>query len=469
MTPENPAAASALEQLLPNEFTPKVELRSVAELRPLGRRARRHSPQQIGKVRDSIKQFGFLNPILADETGAVLAGLARLEAAQQLGMRSVPVIVASHMTAAEKRAYVLAENKLAELAEWDREILGEELRELAALDLDFDLEIIGFTGVEIDALTDLKLDDGADDEPEVPSHPVTERGDHWQLGDHRAYCGDATDPVAHAVLMSGEKARTAFLDGPYNVPIQGHVTSNPAHREFPMGVGEMDDPRFTGFLATGLRNVATHMIDGGLIYFCMDWRHALHTLNAQIQAGLSQVNLCVWAKPGGGGQGSFYRSRHELVFVFKVGSKPHLNRVQLGKHGRNRTNVWEYPGVSGLNRESRTQHAAHPTPKNVDMVQDALLDSSEKGDVVVDVFGGSGTTLIAAERSGRRARLMEIDPRYVDVIIERWQGFTGRQATLVGSDLTFSQLRAQRAALVSQPPGMSSPPPRVRVRRRPAR
>ncbi|WP_337187909.1 ParB/Srx family N-terminal domain-containing protein [Phenylobacterium sp.] len=300
MTPENPAAASALEQLLPNEFTPKVELRSVAELRPLGRKARRHSPEQIGKVRGSIKQFGFLNPILIDESGAVLAGLARLEAAKRLGMRLAPVIVASHMTAAEKRAYVLAENKLAELAEWDREILGEELRELAALDLDFDLEIIGFTGVEIDALTDLRLDDGADDEPAVPIQAVTQRGDLFQLGDHRVYCGDATDPLAHAALMSGEKARTAVLDGPYNVPIKGHVTSNPDHREFEMSVGEMDDAQFTGFLATTLRNVATHMIDGGLIYFCTDWRHAFHTLTAQREAGLSQVNLCVWVKPGGG-------------------------------------------------------------------------------------------------------------------------------------------------------------------------
>jgi len=432
--------------------------------------ARRHPKRQIEKIAASIRQFGFLNPLLIDDTEAVIAGLARLAAAKHLLMTTVPVIVASHLTPAEKRAYVLAENRLAELGEWDRDILGEELRELKILDRDFELELIGFEPIELDNLTRLKTNANLDKVPAPPLVPVTERGDHWELGDHRTLMGDALNPADVALLMGSGKARAAFLDAPYNVPIVGHVTKNAAHREFQMAVGELSATGFTEFLTTAHRNVANHVMDGGLIYSCMDWRHAENMLDAQRAAALGLVNICIWTKPQAG-QGSFYRSQHEFVFVFKCGTAQHFNSIQLGRHGRSRSNVWAYQGVSGLVRESRVAHAQHPTPKSVTMTEDALLDCTEKGDLVIDVFGGGGTTLMAAERIGRRARLLEIAPEYVDVIVERWQSFTGRQATLAGTGLTFAQVRAQRAEVRARSPmpfapAPHQPPPAVRIRTR---
>lgn len=454
----------SIERVATNEFSAKIEWRPVADLHALGRRARRHSHDQIAKIARSIQKFGFLNPILIDENGAVLAGLARCEAAKTLDMIHVPVIVASHLSAPEKRAYVLAENKLPELSVWDRDVLAEELRDLAAIDLDFDLEITGFDKIEIEVLTALEMEDGADQTPAVSAKAVSRVGDHWALGPHRLLCGDATNSTCLSTLMDGRLARTTFIDPPYNVAIKGHVTSKTSHREFAMGVGEMSEPGFTDFLATSLRNVAAHMIDGGIIYGCMDWRHASNMLDAQTAAELELMNVCVWAKPNAG-QGSFYRSQHELVFVFKVGAGSHLNRIQLGKFGRSRSNVWEYPGVNGLNAQSRADHAAHPTPKPVAMVQDALLDSSEKGDLVIDVFGGGGTTLIAAERCGRHARLIELDPLYVDTIVRRWQDYTGRRATLVASGQTFDQITGERCAQ-TQHPTPTTQGTRTRVRTR---
>lgn len=429
---------------LGNEFQPKIEYRLAHDLRPLGRIARRHPQKQIEKIADSIRQFGFLDPLLIDETGAVLAGLARLAAAKLLLMTTLPVIVTSHLTPAEKRAYVLAANRLPEHSEWDRDILGEELRELMTLDRDFEVEIAGWETIELENLTRLKTDHDLDNVPAPPLVSVSELGDHWELDEHRVLGGDALNPGSVSLLMGSGKARAAFLDAPYNVPIVGHVTKNAAHREFAMAAGELSATGFTDFLTVAHRNVADHIVDGGLIYSCMDWRHAENMLDAQRAAGLELMNICVWSKLNAG-QGSMYRSQHELVFVFKSGKAQHLNRIQLGRHGRSRSNIWSYQGVSGLVRESRVDHERHPTPKPVAMVEDVCLDCTEVGDLIVDVFGGGGASLMAAERTGRRARLLEIDPGYVDVIVERWQSYTGRQATLAGTGLTFAQVRAQRA------------------------
>lgn len=465
---ELPPSPTSCGNRLGNEFQPKIEYRPVHELRPLGRIARRHPQKQIEKIADSIRQFGFLDPLLIDETGAVMAGLARLAAAKHLLMTTLPVIVASHLTPAEKRAYVLAANRLPEHSEWDRDILGEELRELKTLDRDFELEIVGFETIELENLTRLKTDRDLDNVPAPPLVPTSQRADHWELGDHRALCGDALNPADVALLMGSGKARAAFLDAPYNVPIVGHVTKNAAHREFQMATGELSATGFTEFLTTAHRNVAAHVVDGGLIYSCMDWRHADNMLDARRAANLGLINICVWTKPQAG-QGSFLRSQHELVFVFKHGNAQHLNRIQLGRHGRSRSNVWSYQGVSGLVRESRVDHASHPTPKPIAMVEDVCMDCTEKGDLIVDVFGGGGTTLMAAERTGRRARLLEIDPGYMDVIVERWQSFTGRQAMLVGTGLTFAQVRAHRAKARATPPepagcDTEQPIPTVRIR-----
>jgi DNA modification methylase len=391
-----------------------------------------------------MRETNVTEPLMIDETDAIIVGMDTLEAAKQLLMTTVPVIVLSHLTPVQKRAYAIANHRIPELGEWDREVLGEELRELSVIDPSFSLEITGFETIEIESLTRLKIESDLDEVPTRPTVPTSERDDQRELGDHRAGCGDALNPADLAALIGAGKARAAFLDSPYNVPIVGHVTKNAAHREFQMGVGELDEPGFTDFLATSHRNVADHMLDGGLIYSCMDWRHSDNMADARRASGLSLINICVFAKKNAG-QGSFYRSQHELIYVFKKGKAQHLNRIELGRHGRSRSNVFSYQGVSGLVRGSRVDHEAHPTPKPVIMIEDILLDCTEKGDLIIDVFGGGGATLMAAERTGRCARLLEIDPGYVDVIVNRWQNYSGRQATLAGTGLTFAQVRAQRA------------------------
>lgn len=427
-----------------NTFAREVEHMPIDRLRPFGRQARTHTPAQIQKIAASVREFGFLIPIIRDDDNRILAGLARLEAAKRLGMTSVPTLCISHLTDEQKRAFVLAENRLAELAGWDRQILAEEFRDLIELDVEFDLQVTGFTEIEIEALTVVLDSDEPDEAPAPSTEAICALGDLWRLGENRLFCGDATLAPSYEQLMEGGRARAAFLDPPYNVPIQGHVTGNSAHREFVMGAGELSDDEFTDLLSGSFTNLREILTNGGIAFVCMDWRHAQHLLTAASRAGLTLVNLCVWTKPQPG-MGSFYRSQHELVFVFRAGDASHLNRVELGKHGRSRSNVWAYPSVNGLNQASMADHANHPTPKPVAMVRDALLDCTARGDIVVDNFAGGGSTLIAAEMIGRRARLIELDPIYCDVIIKRWQAFTGGEAVLAASGETFAEVSARQA------------------------
>lgn len=416
----------------------QVISRDMNSLKPYEGNARKHSDKQISKIAASIKQFGFNNPILIDKNGIVIAGHGRLEAAKRLGMTEVPTICLEHLSEAEMRAYIIADNKLAELAGWDKEILAIELQHLASMELDFDIEITGFDAGEIDFIIGGAVEERLDPADEIielrreePS--ITQRGNLWLLGNHRLFCGDSLEEASYVTLMGNEKAQMVFTDSPYNVPIDGHVCGNGAikHAEFEMAAGEMSEDEFSAFLTKSMSLFRAYSAKGSIAFSCMDWRHMTEMLHAGRRSGYEFKNLCVWVKDNGG-MGSLYRSRHELVFVFKNGDGTHINNVELGKHGRYRTNVWEYPGVNTMRKGRLDELAMHPTVKPVLLVADAIKDCSKQRGIILDPFGGSGTTLIAAEKTGRQARLIELDPHYCDVTIRRWEKFTGKKATLKG-------------------------------------
>lgn len=416
----------------------QILMQDIACLKPYKQNARKHSDKQISKIADSIGRFGFNNPILVDKNNTITAGHGRWEAARKLGLKEVPTICLEHLSPDEIRAYIIADNKLAELAGWDQDILAIELQYLSSLDLNFDIEILGFDMGEIDFIIDGAVKNKLDPADEVieptPDKPaVTKPGDVWLLGEHKLYCSDSLNDESYAILMGEDKAQMVFTDPPYNVPIEGHVCGNGAiqHREFAMGVGEMTDREFTQFLAKSMKFSKSHSSPGAIAFYCMDWRHMAEMLSASKEVDLELKNLCVWVKDNGG-MGSLYRSRHELVFVFKNSDRPHINNVELGKHGRYRTNVWEYPGVNTMKKNRMEELAMHPTVKPINLVADAIKDCSKRRGIILDPFAGSGTTLIAAEKTGRRARLIELDVHYCDVIIQRWEKLTGQKAILVG-------------------------------------
>jgi len=428
----------------------RIEQVAVEQLLPYKRNARVHPKKQIRQIAASIKEFGFNNPVLVDRRGEILAGHGRVEAAKILGLRAVPVIRIEHLTEEQKRAFVIADNKIALNAGWDLDMLALDLKELSNLDLAFDLEITGFDTAEIDFLVDgltkQSKADPCDNLPPVERNAVTRYGDLWVLADHKLLCADARDSQAYAVLLGEEKARLIFTDPPYNVRIDGDVGGHGSikHREFAMASAEMNEAEYTGFLAAIFGNMAHVSVDGAIHFICMDWRHIGEVMAAGKSTYSELKNLCVWNKDNGG-VGSFYRSKHELVFVFKVGSAAHVNTVELGRSGRYRTNVWDYARVNTLRPGRSEDLEMHPTVKPVALVVDALRDCSRRGEIVLDPFSGSGTTIIAAQKSGRKARAMEIDPLYIDVAIRRWQTFTGNAAILAGTAETFVQVTENRA------------------------
>ncbi|MDQ2092440.1 site-specific DNA-methyltransferase [Marimonas arenosa] len=417
-------------------MTCPIEHIAIGDLKPWARNARTHSKKQIRQIADSIETFGFTNPVLIDERRTILAGHGRVEGARLLGMTEVPCLRLDHMTEDEKRAYVLADNKLAINAGWDDDLLAAELGELMSSDLEFDVSVTGFSIPEIDGLLDtVAPEEPGDPEDDLLPIEVSARvqpGDIWLLGRHRLICGDALNPETISALMDGGEARMVFSDPPYNVPIDGHVGNSGKiqHREFAMASGEMSQPEFTRFLTTAFRNLADYSVDGSIHYICMDWRHMSEMLAAGQGVYDEMKNLIVWAKDNGG-MGSFYRSRHELIFVFKKGSAPHLNNFELGQHGRYRTNVWEYRGANSRHAARMDELMLHPTVKPVQMIADAIRDVSGRGDIVLDVFGGSGSTLIAAEKTGRRGYLCELDPIYCDRILARWETYAKDEAEQV--------------------------------------
>jgi DNA modification methylase len=434
-----------------------IEPTAITRLRPYRGNARTHSKKQIRQICDSIENFGFTNPVLIGDDDEIIAGHGRVEAAKLLGMESVPTLRLSHLNAAQRRAYVIADNKLALNAGWDREVLAIELQ--ALVDLDFDIEVTGFALAEIDVL----LDEAREASPD-PTHDaeditpplldsalaVTRVGDLWGLGRHQLLCGDSRERETFDRLRGGDRADLVFTDPPYNVPIDRNVCGlgRVRHREFAMAAGEMSSEAFTEFLQATLGHAAASCRDGAIAFVCMDWRHMGELLAAGRTVFSELKNLCVWNKTNGG-MGSFYRSKHELVFVFKVGSAPHTNTFELGDTGRYRTNVWDYAGVNTLRRGRLDELAMHPTVKPVALVADAIKDCSRRGEVVLDPFGGSGTTLIAAEKTGRQARVIEFDPAYCDQTLRRFEQVTGKKARLAATGQSFEEVAEGRQL---QPP-----------------
>ncbi len=417
---------------------------------------RRHTPRQIKQIGRSIEVFGFVVPILVDSQNRIVVGHGRYLGAQLRGLDVVPIIRLEHLTDAQVKAFRIADNRLTEMSSWDDRLLTETLKELSELELDFSIEATGFTMGEIDlrieafSATDGDRPDPADQLPRpTEKAPVSAPGDQWQLGQHRLLCGNALDGCSFQTLMKLERANIAFTDPPWNVRIHGHASGHGRirHREFPMAAGELDVVEFTSFLTRCCALMAKYSVDGSIHFVCMDWRHVGELLEAGRLAYTELKNVCIWVKDNGG-LGSLYRSQHELVFVFKHGSASHRNNVQLGQFGRNRTNVWHYPCANTFSRQSDEGYLAalHPTIKPVAMVADAILDCSARGDVVLDPFLGSGTTLIAAERVGRRCYGMEIDPLYVDTIIRRWQAYTGDSAIHAVTGQPFSDLVSKAEA-----------------------
>jgi DNA modification methylase len=422
---------------------------ATTELKPDPCNPRKHDRGQIRAIARSIESFGFNAPILINKNKQIIAGHGRFEAAKLNGCTQVPVICLEHLTDAQARAYMLADNKLTDRSSWDDAALALHLRELSELALDFDIEAIGFELPEIDfRIQSLEITEDADraDEFNAAVGPlVSHIGDLWLLGDHRLYCGSALDPTAYDILLGTAKAAVVFTDPPYNVKVDGHVCGSGAikHREFAMASGEMSEDEFTRFLNETLELAGSHAAGGAIVYACMDWRHMGEMLATGRAIGFDLLNLCVWVKSNGG-MGSLYRSRHELVFVFRNGKEAHLNNVQLGRFGRNRTNVWNYAGANSFPRKGQASALdLHPTVKPIAMVSDAILDSTKRNDIVLDPFCGSGTTLLAAERTGRHGCGIEIDPLYVDTAIARWERMTGKQARHATGQ-TFADIKAER-------------------------
>jgi len=439
-------------------FDHVLSLRPVDDLKPYANNARIHDDKQIQQVAASIGEFGFTLPVLIDEEKTILAGHARVGAAKFLGMESVPVIQIDHLTEAQKRAYIIADNRLAEGAGWNEEMLAFEFEFLTGADLDFDVGITGFDTVEIDLFIEgaAAEPDTADEIPQliVDQPTVSQLGDMWVLGSNRLHCGDARDAASYETLMNGKSAQMVFMDPPFNLPISGHVSGlgKTHHRDFAMGVGEMPKPEFAGFLELTCGHCAAHCVDGAINFICMDWRHTDELQMAGRQVYSELKNLCVWVK-NNAGMGSFYRSRHEFIFVYKVGTAKHINNFGLGERGRYRTNVWEYAGMSSFGTGREEALAMHPTVKPVALVADAVRDVSKRNGIVLDAFAGSGTTIIAAERTGRDCYALEIDPHYVDVAVRRWQMLTGGTASHAVSGRSFTEVEAERNAETDKLPG----------------
>ena len=428
-----------------------IEYRPLRALKANTRNARTHSKRQIEAIARSIEELGFAVPILVDAHDTVIAGHGRMAAAKLRGMERVPVIRLADLSNAQARVLALADNKLAERAGWDRDLLAVELGELAVLlpEIGLEVEVTGFEAAEVDGLlADVEEEKAQHHDDEVgplPEAAVTKVGDVWVLGRHRIICGDTRDAGTVRQLLGDQMVDMVFTDPPYNVPVEGHVMGRGQvkHPDFAMASGEMSEAEFVAFLRASLERAVEVSRDGALHYVAMDWRHLAELVAAAKPIYSEMKNLCVWAKTNGG-QGSLYRSQHELIAVFKVADAPHVNNVELGRHGRNRSNVWHYAGVNTFKTGRAEELAAHPTVKPVALVADAIRDVIRRGGVVLDLFGGSGTTLIAAERTGRRARLVELEPRYVDVTIQRFEALTRADAVHAATGATFAEVASER-------------------------
>jgi hypothetical protein len=423
-----------------------ITYRPLADVHAYDGHARKHPEKQIVQLMASMREFGFALPVLIDEADVVIVGHARIEAARRLGMTEVPVLVASHWSAAQVKAYRLADNQLARHATWDEDLLRVEIESIIELD-EMPIEILGWETAEIDILMDgtaTAAADPAEDVPDAPAIPVTRPGEIWDLGKHRLLCGSSLESENWNLLLGDREGAMVLTDAPFNVPVNGHVSGSNRHAEFAMASGEMSQDQFVAFNETYLNNMKAHLKDGAIVMAFMDHHHLWELMTAARRAKLKHLNLCVWGKTNGG-MGSLYRSQHELVLVLKHGSAPHTNTVQLGKHGRYRTNIWTHAGANSFSATRDADLADHPTVKPVGLLTEAIRDVTQTGEIVLDAFAGSGSTILACERTKRVGYAIEIEPVYVDVAIRRWQAMTGRDA--VNSDgQSFNDAAIERAA-----------------------
>lgn len=418
----------------PNRLKPRVNPRT-------------HSSKQLKQIIASLKEFGCVTPVLTDRNDEIIAGHLRTEGAKRIGMREIPTVCVEHLTPAQIRAYVIADNRLAELAGWDPKLLALELQDLS-IEPNFDVTVTGFDTAEIDIMIGEQFGQPLGEEERLPeidrtapaaSHP----GDIWQIGPHRLLCASALEQQSYDLLLGKVKAQLVFTDPPYNVSIRRALRANTSRRrEFAMASGEMTPSEYKNFLEATFRNLCAASADGSIHFVCIDWRHVGELLEAADSYYAEVKNICVWTKPSAG-MGSLYRSQHEFVCVFKNGTAPHINNVELGRFGRNRSNVWPYPSPNGFGRDGDAS-LEHPTVKPVTMVADAIMDCSKRGASVLDAFAGSGTTLIAAEQTGRVGYGIELDAHYVDAILRRFDDVFGLKAIHLESNKSFEEVRAQR-------------------------
>ena len=403
---------------------PQIKMLAVDKIIPYVKNSRTHSDEQVAQVAASIKEFGFTNPILLDKENVIIAGHGRMLAAQRLGLSEVPCIRLDHLTEAQKKAYIIADNKLALNAGWDSELLGLELGELR--DEGFDISLTGFTEEELAGLIVEEIPEGLTDEdqvPEVPEDPVTKLGDIWVLGKHRLMCGDSTSIDAVDSLMDGQKADMVFTDPPYGMSYGGGRAKGDDVK-FKRGGGIKAHGMIIGDDKTGddlialienaVLSAVTVSKDGASKYVCFPWRTYSEFEQAMLNCGLSISACIVWDKKSIGLGNANYRPQHEFIFYCK-GDSWHGDKAQ--------SDVWY------MSRGATVAYV-HPTQKPVELIEKAIGNSSKSGDSIIDVFGGSGSTLIACEKTARDCRMMELDPKYCDVIIKRWQDFTGLEAVL---------------------------------------
>ncbi len=432
----------------------RVVGRSPSELKPFPGNPRRHSDAQIARLMKNIRSNGWTIPILIDENGTILAGHARNEAAKRLGMTKVPTMTIFGLRETTKRAIVIADNRLPEQAQWDFGLLRQHFT--ALIDLDFDVELTGFDTGEVDLLLDgvpaLTNSDPADDISAftLEGPAISKAGDVWNLGRHRVVCGNALQRSSYECLMQDELAQMVVTDPPFNLQISSAMGRGKIrHREFKQASGEASAAEFTKFLETSIHIMLAYSGDGSIHYIFMDWRHMQELLNAARPLYSEWKNLLVWNKANAG-QGTFYRDKHELIAAFKNGIAPHINNFGLGAKGRYRANVLDYPSVNSLHPARRGDLALHPTVKPIALIADLIRDCSKRNGIILDPFGGSGTTMLAAERTGRIARLIELDPLYVDVAIRRWETISGVPALHAASGMNFAEVAAERRAIAER-------------------
>lgn len=420
-----------------------VKYRPIDEIIPYANHTRVRSQRLIKKLQRSFLKFGWTNPLIVDSNNNLICGHGRLEAAKRNGETEVPVISLGDMSEADRRAYIIADNKLAEAAMWSKELLRSELSGL--IELGYDVELTGFDTFEIDGILNFGEDDSSDDNVELPAEnavPICRAADLWIIGEHRLVVGDARDPSVYARLLAGETVQMIAMDPPYGCKIANNVSGNGKvkHGDFLAGAGEVPLAEFAAtLLRPAFEASAAHCDPGAIAFVFMDWRGAPHMLSAAEGVFHEVKNMCVWVKSPG--MGGFYRSAHELCYVFKVSPGRHISNIALGQ--RNRCNIWNYPSANVFRAGRMQDLADHPTVKPKQMIADAILDCSRPGDIILDPFAGSGTILAACAMTGRRGRAIELDPKYADVILRRTAEATGCEPLLDGKT-PLSEVAAAR-------------------------